>query len=75
MEELELNQKFIDLIYEYDDLYENEPELKHPKGLVKYIWNSGYKISPRYLFHVLQAAPSDPPHPLEGAKANADASF
>ena len=46
-QELELNQKFIDLIYEYEDLYEDEPELKHPKGLMKFIWNKGYKISPR----------------------------
>jgi len=43
-EQLKLNQIFVDLIYQYDDLYEDEPELKHPKGLMKYIWNAGYAL-------------------------------
>jgi hypothetical protein len=45
-EQLKLNQTFADLIHDYEDLYENEPELMHAKGLMKYIWNRGYKLSP-----------------------------
>lgn len=41
-EQLELNQKLIDLIDEYldDDYYDS-------KALMKYLWHKGYKFSVR----------------------------
>jgi hypothetical protein len=44
-ERLKLNQKFIDLIDEYES--NTIMADHHSKGLFKYIWNQGYMLVPK----------------------------
>lgn len=51
-EQLELNQKFIDLVNEYFDDPENAENYEEGywvdgKALMKFFWNKGYKIVAR----------------------------